>query len=47
MLKGSIEVELLDPGYVINKAGGVNMKAYRVVRNINLKLEAGQRSMAN
>ena len=40
MLKGAIEVEMLDPNYVIDKAGGVPLKAYRVVRNINLKLAA-------
>jgi class 3 adenylate cyclase len=40
MLGEAIEVEKLDPGYVHGKAGGVDLEAYRVVRNIALKLEA-------
>jgi CRP-like cAMP-binding protein len=38
MLGEAIEVELLDPAYVRAKAGGVDLKAYRVVRNIDLDL---------
>jgi class 3 adenylate cyclase len=40
MLGDTIEVERLDPSYVVGKSGGVELEAYRVVRNIALKLEA-------
>jgi len=43
MLSHAIEVETLDPSYVVAKSGGVELTVYRVVRNINLKLDTDNR----
>ena len=33
-LGNAVDVELLDPGYVVGKSGGVEFNAYRVIRSI-------------
>ena len=44
MLGSSIEVEPLDPSYVLKKSGGVELNVYRVVRNVNLDFAGSRRS---